>query len=172
MKGKSVLWKGVLVSRSDATPLLLNAGDTCLIERGYPRLIIMRCPCLCGEDIVVNVDPRAGKAWRFRQPGPRITIFPSVVRDTGCQSHFIVQRGAIWWTNDVWEYEDAEIDAGVVIDLCAYNSFISAEEISEKLDVDPWSVFRLCRRLVSRGHLIEGPSPRSGRFARRIPSSS
>jgi hypothetical protein len=162
MKVKSLSWCGTLASRSDATQVIRQAGDTCLIERGHPRLLIMRCPCSCGEDIVINVDPRAGKAWRYRQPGPHITIYPSVWRDTGCQSHFIVWKGSIWWADGDWESDDAGITDDSVLSACPGPAFVSAEDIANRLEADPWSVLRICRRLTKTGRMVEGPTPRSG----------
>src|SRR5712692_1655241 len=88
--------RGTVSSRSDASEMLTQPGDAVLVERGRPRLLVLMCPDGCGEELVVNVDRQAGKAWRLYRPRDSLTLFPSIWRDTGCQSHFIVSRGRIF----------------------------------------------------------------------------
>jgi hypothetical protein len=45
----------------------------------------------------INLDPRTGKAWRLRQDRFGVTLLPSVWRTSGCKSHFILWRNAVWW---------------------------------------------------------------------------
>src|SRR5947208_4568845 len=88
--------RAVVESRSEVGALLSKPGDAVIIQRGQPRWIMLNCPCGCGEDIPINLDRRAAKAWRYYDgEGRGVTLFPSVWRDTGCQSHFIVWRGRI-----------------------------------------------------------------------------
>jgi hypothetical protein len=80
--------------RDQAEATLGQPGDASLILRGRPRAIVMACPDGCGETLVVNLDGRAGKAWRFDMRRGGLTLFPSVWRDGGCGSHFIVSPRA------------------------------------------------------------------------------
>ena len=68
-----------------------------VVMRDRPRSVVFRCPCRCGETLVINLDPGAGRAWRLRSDEHGLTLMPSVWRTTGCQSHFIVWRSGIWW---------------------------------------------------------------------------
>src|ERR1041385_2821383 len=84
------------VERHDlATPLLQVPGDAVIVERGKPRLLILRCPCGCGDNLLINLDRRVGKAWHLYQRRKRLTLFPSYWRDDGCGSHFIL------WDDDI-----------------------------------------------------------------------
>jgi len=86
----------VVSTRGEAAGYLKSPGDAVLIERGRPRLLLLACPCGCGEEYPINLDDRAGKAWRiYRNRGKGLTLFPSVWRDTGCGSHFIIWRDRI-----------------------------------------------------------------------------
>ena len=71
--------------RDQAEANLGQPGDASLILRGRPRAIVMACPDGCGETLVVNLDGRAGKAWRFDMRGG-LTLYPSVWREGGCGS--------------------------------------------------------------------------------------
>jgi hypothetical protein len=68
-----------------------------IVKRGRPRTVLFRCPCGCGETLVINVDPRAGKAWRLRRSVAGVTLLPSVWRTTGCRSHFVLWESRVWW---------------------------------------------------------------------------
>ena len=96
MKNVSISLKAELASRAGASDLLHEPGDAVLITRGEPRWLLLRCPSGCGEDIPINLDERAGKAWRlYRGPKAEVTLFPSVWRDTGCECHFVIWRDRI-----------------------------------------------------------------------------
>ena len=38
-----------------------SLGEFVIVERGKPRLIVMRCPCGCGDHLFINVDERLEK---------------------------------------------------------------------------------------------------------------
>ena len=73
------------------------AARIVIIKRGRPRTVLFRCPCGCGEIVVINVDPRTGKAWRLRRSMDGVTLLPSVWRTTGCRSHFVLWENRVWW---------------------------------------------------------------------------
>lgn len=79
-----------VASLAEATPLLRAPGDAALVLRGRPRLLVLECACGCGERFPINLDDRAGPAWRmYSQTDRGLSVFPSIWRDTGCQSHYI-----------------------------------------------------------------------------------
>jgi hypothetical protein len=78
-----------------------------LVKRGMARAAIFRCPCGCEDVVVINLDPQAGSAWRYREHQGRLTLMPSVWRETGCESHFVVWDNQIYWCG-VEENETAE----------------------------------------------------------------
>lgn len=74
-----------------------------LVHRAVARAVLFTCPCGCNEVLTVNLDPRAGDAWRCRSDDEGLTLFPSIRRTSGCSSHFIVWRGRLWWCSDADE---------------------------------------------------------------------
>ena len=115
----------------------------------------MACPDGCGETLVVNLDTRAGKAWRFDMRRGGLTLFPSVWRDGGCGSHFIVWRGHILWC-DRFERDNLEpdYDAGIeelVLAAMDVEKARSAVQLADAIDELVWDANRAANRLVRRG---------------------
>lgn len=161
-------------SRSEANAYLHQTGDAVLVLRGSPRLLLLKCPCGCGENYAINLDSRAGKAWRlYRDKANALTVYPSVWRDTGCQSHYVVRGNTIFLFHGI-DDDDATPPSQEVLGLCqkllvvwpahGYHSFV---QIAEQLDVIPWDVQEACMVLVQRGQLIRGFGRSNGMFARR-----
>jgi Family of unknown function (DUF6527) len=133
----------------------------------------VKCPDGCGEDVTINLDRRAGKAWRLYQTAQMITVFPSVWRDTGCQSHFIVSRGRIFLFGPSGHEDDEDSWSNIfgvteeeVLSTLTTDHFESADTISDRLDASPWDVLSVCRRLVKAHHLVEGKGKDHGLFRR------
>jgi hypothetical protein len=72
----------------------LVPGTIVLIMPGMlAKWLKFYCPCGCGEVISVNLAAATAKAWRVRyEENYGLTVWPSVWRDTGCKSHFIIRR--------------------------------------------------------------------------------
>lgn len=87
--------------------VLAHPGDVALVERGAVRTAVFQCPCGCGDMLVINLDPAAGSAWRHRVDGEVLTLMPSVWRDSGCESHFILWRNELYWCGVTEEDTDA-----------------------------------------------------------------
>jgi hypothetical protein len=163
-------FKGVLERRADATALLPNAGDAFIVERGVPRWIVFRCPCGCGEELPINLDPRAGPAWRIYRGKRGVTLFPSVWRDTGCKSHFVLWDDAYLMFDGGGDSEDVEHDAIAPEEVTRHlpqAGLASFVEIADKLRAIPWAVLDTCRALVRKGHAREGAGNERGKFGRR-----
>lgn len=89
-------FKGVIQTRSEASGLLKSPGDAVLIERGKPRWLLISCPCGCGDEFPINLDPRAGPAWRlYQNQRTGLTLSPSVWRKSGCCSHYVIWHNQI-----------------------------------------------------------------------------
>ncbi|MGA8429308.1 MAG: DUF6527 family protein [Candidatus Sulfotelmatobacter sp.] len=133
------------------------------------------CPCGCGEQLPINLDQRAGPAWRmYKGRNEAVTLYPSVWRESGCESHFIIWRNQIWLfgTNDD-ELEDSELadeslpTREAVLDRLPKDALISFYDVAEALDAIPWDVLRICRRLVRAGAATEGTGKGRGSFGRK-----
>lgn len=74
-----------------------NPGLLALVRRGRLRNAVMCCPCGCGDILTVNLDPEAGKSWRVKVQSDVLTLMPSVWRDSGCESHFVLWENRVWW---------------------------------------------------------------------------
>lgn len=162
--------RGQAEYRDEAENALEQPGDAALVFRGLPRSLLIKCPDGCGETLVVNLDKRAGKAWGLDLRGGVPTLYPSVWRDGGCGSHFIVWRGRILWCD---RYEDGNVEPDYDIKLetrvlaaLDVREFRSAEDIAWQLDEIPWEVSRAARRLVSQGSAEADRRPRIDWFRR------
>lgn len=150
-----------------ALPLLREPGDTVLIHRSVDRSLVMRCPCGCGDDLVLNLDSRAGPAWRLYARAGKLTVFPSYWRNSGCESHFIIWKDRIYWCggrdDDEYGYADSTLEQEILAKTPS-SRFVEYRELAEVLDAIPWDVLWVCRVLVKRGLLQEQPGKVTGRF--------
>lgn len=164
-------FRGAVESRDTAIPLLSKGGDTVLVERGKPRMLVMRCPCGCGDDLLINLDKQVGPAWRHYHNRRGLTLYPSYWRDDRCGSHFIIWNNRIYWcygwgtghSND-WYVPTALEDT--VFATLPENRFASYEEIAGQLDLIPWEVLQACHQLVKRGKAVPEKWPQSDKYRR------
>jgi hypothetical protein len=83
-------------NQSEANIALAKADDLVLVVRGIPRTLRMRCPCNCGELLTIPIDPSLDLSWNLIATIGGISLSPSVWRESGCKSHFIL------WNNSVY----------------------------------------------------------------------
>lgn len=144
---------------AEAVKQLRNPGDYVEVVRGVPRAIVMSCPDGCGETLTINLDGRAGKAWRKYVRKARLTVYPSIWRDTGCGAHFIIWENRIIWCGPreypVVTLDDEELVASVLEHLSTA-VFTHYETLAESIDQIPWEVSWACRDLARAGAIVEG----------------
>jgi hypothetical protein len=165
---------GTLSSRGDASGHLKAAGDAVLIERGRPRLLVLRCPCGCGEDFPINLDGRSGPAWRlYGDHNSSLSVFPSVWRENGCKSHYIIWRGTILlFGRNEEEFDEVTQDSELVslsdsvLSRLSISQLTPFVDLADALNAVPWDVLMACRRLVHRGAAREGVGKQRGSFGR------
>jgi len=163
-----VRWRGTVEQRDEARALLTEAGDVTLVERGCPRFLVVKCPCGCGEELVVNLDRRVGGAWRLYRRPRGLTVYPSVWRESGCRSHFIIWDDQILMCEQESSWEgviDAELVSRVLTQIPTGRSR-SFAEIADALGEAPWDILLCCRDLVKRGMGREGRGESRGSFER------
>jgi hypothetical protein len=166
--------KRVVQSRGEAAGYLKSPGDAVLIERGRPRWLLLSCPCGCGEELPINLDSRAGPAWRlYKNAKLGVSVYPSVWRDTGCGSHFIIWRDSIFLFGQDDDYfgwrgrdEEMAVLSEAVRERLIENKFVSYVDISDLLGEVPWDVLHACRSLVRKGIAREGMGKQRGTFRR------
>jgi len=161
--------KGVVPSHQEAITLVSMPGDVAIVKRGTLRSVVMRCPDGCGEAITLNLDPRTDKAWRIYKSKKGLTLFPSVWRDTGCQSHFVVWNDSIYWV-DVIEMEaeeETQEKRRLEERVCAVlkpDAFTDFVQIADALEEIPWAVLDACRHLVKQRRALAGIGPMKSAF--------
>lgn len=173
MSSLALKFKGTVQLRSEATGLLKSPGDAVLIERGRPRWLLISCPCGCGDEFPINLDPRAGPAWRlYKNQRTGLSLFPSVWRDSGCCSHYIIWRNQIMlFGQNEDEFDNtAQIDgidfAKMVLDQLPTKGLVDFTEVADSLGEIPWDVLMVCRQLTRKGLAREGVDKQRGSFGR------
>lgn len=168
---KKISFRGKVQTRDAAASVLTNSGEFVIVERGKPRLIVLRCPCSCGDDLLINVDTRAGKAWRYYRNQYGMSLYPSYWRDTACKSHFIIWNNNIYWCSG-WETEESDswsvsqdLEERVLSNLNA-DHYTRYYDLAEKLDLIPWEVLQACRQLARRGLVEPGEREQHNEFRR------
>lgn len=169
-----VYFKGTVSGRADASGLLSRVGDVVVVARGRPRLLVMTCPCGCSEQISVNLDRRAGLAWRLYTTNAHgMSVFPSIWRTSGCESHFVIWNDRIWLLGPADESLESQpipdgypSSAEIVLNLLSRTLLTHFSVMAEQLDVVPWDVLVICRELVRDGKAVEGKGGQRGRFRR------
>jgi hypothetical protein len=119
------------------------------------------------------LDRRAGPAWGlYRSRDTGLSLFPSVWRESGCESHFIIWRNKIFLFGENEEDLDtSQQGAGTTLLTNAVLEELSTgltpfSELADALDAVPWDVLVVCRRLVRMGLAREGTGKRRGCFGR------
>lgn len=125
--------------------------------------------------LTVNLDPRAGKAWRL-YARDKMSLYPSVWRDGGCGAHFVLWKDRILWCGadddgDNSPRYDRSLDAKVVAALSKTPK--SANEVADELDEIPWEVDRSLKHLVRAGEAVAiGKDPTLFRLAESAPENA
>jgi hypothetical protein len=147
--------------------VLKQPGDAVLIERGVPRLLLLQCPCGCGDNLTINLDRRVGPAWRHYLRGENLSLYPSYWRDSHCGSHFILWNNQVYWCDwddDRYWRGTAHLESQVWTALTS--DFINYETLADQLGEIPWDVLQACYALVRGGRAVQHPDRRAGAFRR------
>lgn len=166
-RANRLILTGEVSHRHEADECLRGPGTAVLVSRGVTRSLVIACPDGCGDILTINLDERAGPAWRFYSDRRGASLFPSVWRDNGCRSHFIVWRSRIYWCDwkdDVLEGKDMALEDQVRKMLGP--KLITYVRIADQLGEVPWAVLVACNRLVSIGEAVEGKDTDRGKFKR------
>ncbi len=166
-RAEKICFTGTFLRRDEAAKSLKIPGDTALVHRGVPRMLLMNCPCGCGDVLVINLDSRSGPAWRIYRRGHAISLFPSYWRDTKCESHFILWRNRIYWCD--WDDDSIWTSSNAIEELVLREMpehFINYEVLAEKLEEVPWDVLQACHALVRKGYAVMNLPRRKGEFRR------
>lgn len=117
--------------------------------------------------VTLNLDRRAGPAWRVYLAENQLTVYPSIWRDSGCGSHFIIWNDAIYWMDMQDDWPGVSVSDEVRASLLRALSrqvFRSPADAADQIGVLPWLLATECRRLTLSGVLEEGTGDRRGLF--------
>jgi hypothetical protein len=129
-------------------------------------LLVLRCPSGCGIELPINLDTRAGPAWRLYNPGRNASLYPSVWRESGCKAHFILSRGQLWVAGDdrgLWEGDPDD----KLLEAIRERVSIESEhyfQVADAIAAEPWEVLRAFRWLVRRAEVEEDVEGSHGHF--------
>ena len=163
-RSNRLAFKARVEQRHEANPLLKMPGDAALVHRGVLRSLVMACPDGCGELLTINLDARAGKAWRVYGSQVELSLFPSVWRQTGCKSHFILWRSKIYWCDWGDELDTAMEDVVELVRGRLSNELAPYVDIADALQLVLWAALSACQRLVREGVAQEGKNKLRGHF--------
>jgi hypothetical protein len=160
LPARRVTLRGEVEYGGDARAKLSEPGDAVLVRRGRLRSFVILCPDGCGDILTINLDPRAGPAWRLYSRRGDVTLYPSVWRSSGCGAHFIVWRSALIWCGPSEdEGEPPAYDVALerrILEVANNTSLTPFTVIADKLDELPWDVARACRNMVKKNLLVGG----------------
>ena len=58
----------------------------------------MLCPCGCGERLQMSLHHEGRPRWEVtKHSDGTVSLYPSVWRKRGCNSHFFIKQGRIEW---------------------------------------------------------------------------
>jgi len=158
---------GMATRYSEAIERLKQPGDYVLVVRGTPRGIVMSCPDGCGEHVIINLDRYGGPAWRRYTSGGKLSIYPSVWRESGCRAHFIIVRDRIYWCGSDGASSPAQVEKSLVFAVLEHLNHVTPlhyDTIAASLGAIPWEVVWACAALERAGLASE---PKRGYFIRR-----
>lgn len=141
---------GTAEGQASTRALLQHLGDAAIDHRGVPRALVMKCPDGCGQLLSVNLDPRSDKAWRLYTKDNKLTLYPSVWRDDGCEAHFIIWKGHIIWCDGestVDWHDQALINRVGDVLAAASPRPVRYEDIAHQLGEIEWEVLWACQAL-------------------------
>lgn len=90
----------VVKIEGDTLPKKMPKRDLVLLMEGNEKWsIAMKCPCGCGERVELLLIAEAHPRWNLQIDSyGRPTLYPSVWRREGCQSHYFIHAGRVIWT--------------------------------------------------------------------------
>lgn len=63
-----------------------------------PSFGYLLCPCGCRETLHIRFLPNRRPRWDIKvEAGNVVSLTPSVWRQVGCRSHFVLERGRVRW---------------------------------------------------------------------------
>ncbi len=107
-----------VVQAAPAISAILPGTIVIVAPNNRPRWVMFQCPCNCGTVITLSLQLVHKLNWKVSKSiAGRPSLRPSVWRDVGCLSHFILEDGRVYWCgntgtspDDVDDTEGPSID--------------------------------------------------------------
>jgi hypothetical protein len=119
------------------------------------------------------LDERSGPAWRLYADSKGITLYPSIWRESGCKSHYIVWRDAIiLFGQNEEDFETVALGdemtdlAKLVLTHLPTSGLAEFVDIATEICAVPWDVLTVCRRLMREGLAREGVGRQRSAFGK------
>jgi hypothetical protein len=83
----------------DGIPIFPRRHVLYILKDDYKYwLAVMICPCGCNCIIQLNLLPNSNPSWAVDKGiNNKISVYPSIFRNRGCKSHFLLKKGRIIW---------------------------------------------------------------------------
>lgn len=96
-------WRGrrrLTSKRVAEEPDRLARGIVYVVGAPVPWMVVVSCPCGCDEAVHLSLLRGARPRWEMivHEDGT-ISLSPSILRTSGCRSHFWLQKGRIGWVS-------------------------------------------------------------------------
>lgn len=73
--------------------------------KGYNKWVHFKCPCGCNEVINLSLMKSHSPCWKLKiDLFSRPTLWPSIWKKDGCESHFWIKKGRIIWCEEEQDY--------------------------------------------------------------------
>lgn len=92
-------WARITAIRVEELPDRLDSDKLYLVGEGdYLWFAAMVCPCGCGQILYMGLMSDQKPRWTATIHNDNsVSLYPSVWRRIGCESHFWLKRGRILW---------------------------------------------------------------------------
>ena len=133
-----------------------NLDDSVLYVSIRFGIVVHRCACGCGEEVVTPLGPGE---WKLTYDGRTVSLAPSIGNwSFPCRSHYWIDEGSVQWARGFSEAEIMRVRKEAKARRDDYYQGKGAELIGEILGVDAqrgskrsiWQIIRALSR--TRGH--------------------
>lgn len=103
---RNVCYKTIRYVESTLQENSIRPDEFVIVDyKGKLYWALFECPCGCHEVITLPLKKEQNPNWTFNtSENRRPTLYPSVWRNKGCQSHFWVKDGIVKWCQNTGQH--------------------------------------------------------------------
>jgi len=104
----SIAYPTLIVAPKPPANQDIAGGTVTVVGNGKkPKWSLFLCPCGCQSVITLPLQRIKDPYWIIaKSKAGRPSLRPSIWRDVGCFSHFIIDDGRVYWCNDTGRAPD------------------------------------------------------------------